>query len=65
MPDLIIALEGEIGDPGFFMGRKAEVGFFLERSKSRAILSRRKNVPNYPRSSDVSHVPEPWFFETD
>ncbi len=50
MSDLIIALEEEIGDPGFFVGREAELAFFLawaersklKRAKSRAILARRK-----------------------
>ena len=50
MSELIIALEEEIGDPGFFVGREAELSFLLEwtersklkRAKSRAILARRK-----------------------
>jgi hypothetical protein len=51
MPDdLIIALKEEIGNPGFFSGRKKELDFFLdwcenvkkEMSQSTALLARRK-----------------------
>ncbi len=50
MSELMIALQEEIGDPGFFVGREAELGSFLKwtelsklkRAKSRAILARRK-----------------------
>ncbi len=50
MSDLTIALREEIGDPGFFVGRVAELDFLLkwtersklQRAKSRAILARRK-----------------------
>jgi len=54
MADLIIALAEEIGDPDFFMGREAEMQFYLDwaegtkrlRSKSQALLSRRKKGKN-------------------
>jgi len=50
MPDLIIALQEEIGNPDLFTGRRAELASLLlwakrskqQYSKSRAILSRRK-----------------------
>ena len=50
MAKLVVALREEIGDPGFFMGREAELDSFLnwaelsklQQAKSRAILSRRK-----------------------
>jgi hypothetical protein len=48
--DLIIALKEEIGNPGFFTGRKKELDYFLdwcenvknEMSQSTALLARRK-----------------------